>query len=87
MHHACLAKLFLKSQKILAERVKNLRHIKKLSQEKMAMDAEIDRTYASQIERGIGNPSLKGLCALSEVLGVSLGELLSKSDKPDKSEN
>lgn len=51
------------------------------------MDAEIDRTYASQIERGIGNPSLKVLCALSEVLGVSLGELLSKSDKPDKSEN
>lgn len=83
MHHGWVGKLFLKSQKLLAERVKNLRHVKKLSQEKMAMDADIDRTYASQIERGIGNPSLKVLCALSEVLGVSVHELLSKSDKTD----
>ena len=39
-------------------------------QEAMALEAEIDRTYASQIERGVGNPSLKVICALAEVLKV-----------------
>jgi transcriptional regulator with XRE-family HTH domain len=32
----------------------------------------------SQIERGIGNPSLLVLCKLSTVLGVNLQELFSK---------
>ena len=52
-----MARILFQYQKTLAERVKSLRHFKKLSQEKMALEAGIDRTYASQIERGIGNPS------------------------------
>jgi transcriptional regulator with XRE-family HTH domain len=36
----------------------------------MALEAEIDRTYASQIERGVGNPSLKVICSLAAVLQV-----------------
>ncbi len=47
-----------------------------LSQEQLALDADVDRTYVSQIERGIGNPSLLVLCKLGLVLNTDIGDLL-----------
>ena len=38
--------------------------------------AGIDRTYASQIERAIANPSLGITCAVADALGCTLIELL-----------
>ena len=73
-----MSKIFNQSKKTLAERVKTLRREAGLSQEKLALEADIDRTYASQIERAIGNPSLKVICKLAEVLNVSPLELLGK---------
>ncbi len=54
----------------------------KLSQEALADAAEIDRTYASQIERGIANPSLEVLCKLSLALDISLSQLLGEVELP-----
>ncbi|PIT71214.1 hypothetical protein B9Z42_16080 [Limnohabitans sp. B9-3] len=54
------------------KRRKNLR----LSQEAMADKAGIDRTYASQIERGIANPSLSVLCAVAKALDISFIQLV-----------
>ena len=68
--------LLLKSQQTLAIRVKTLRMGLGLSQEAMALEAGIDRTYASQIERGIGNPSLRVICSIAEVLKVEPTDLL-----------
>lgn len=73
--------LLLKSQKTLALRVKTLRKELGLSQEAMALEAGIDRTYASQIERGVSNPSLRVICAIAEILGVEPIDLLSHKDK------
>jgi transcriptional regulator with XRE-family HTH domain len=73
--------LLLKSQKNLAERVKTLRTELGISQESMALEACIDRTYASQIERGISNPSLRVICALAEVLKVEPTDLLKPKAK------
>ena len=61
---------FANQKKLLALNVRELRLNRGLSQEAMALEAEIDRTYASQIERGVGNPSLKVICALAAVLQV-----------------
>jgi len=47
-----------------------------VAQEEFAGAAEIDRTYASQIERAVANPSLAVLCRIAEVLNVELRELL-----------
>ena len=47
-----------------------------LSQEALALDADIDRTFVSQIERGVGNPSLRILCALADRLGLPVYALL-----------
>lgn len=73
--------LLLKSQQTLAVRVKTLRMGLGLSQEAMALEAGIDRTYASQIERGVSNPSLRVICAVAEILGVEPIDLLSEKDK------
>jgi len=61
---------FADQKKLLALNVRELRLNRGLSQEAMALEAEIDRTYASQIERGVSNPSLKVICALAAVLKV-----------------
>lgn len=49
----------------------------KLSQEQLALDASVNRTFVSQIERGIGNPSLHTLCRLADRLGLPCHALLS----------
>lgn len=55
-----------------------------LSQERLALDADIDRTFVSQIERGIGNPSLRILCQLAEQLGMEVSALLVPAPKPKR---
>lgn len=46
-----------------------------LSQEELAFRAEIDRTYISQIERGVSNPSLLVVFKISKVLELQLTDL------------
>lgn len=62
----------------LATRVREARLERGLSQEALAFAAGIDRTYQSQIERAIGNPSLRVLCAIADALKVDLLYLLSE---------
>ncbi len=76
-----MSELLNKSQLVLAHRVKTLRLELGMSQEAMALEAGIDRTYASQIERGVSNPSLRVICAVAEILGVEPADLLSQQDK------
>ncbi|MCB5195695.1 helix-turn-helix domain-containing protein [Deefgea salmonis] len=64
----------------LGKRVKARRRQQRLSQETLAFQAEIDRTYVSQIERGISNPSLHVLCKIAEALLVSVTDLLSEPE-------
>jgi DNA-binding XRE family transcriptional regulator len=44
----------------------------KMSQEALALAADVDRTYVSQLERGKANPSLLILFRLATVLGFQL---------------
>ena len=72
------ASLFDESREVLAGRVRALRVAHGLSQEALAHEVGIDRTYQSQIERGVGNPSLRVLCAIATALKVDLRELLDR---------
>lgn len=56
----------------LGEEIKSLRLNAGLSQEALALAAEIDRTYISQLERGVANPSLMILYRISNVLKKEL---------------
>ncbi len=64
--------------RILGDNVKTLRLQNALSQEELAFKANLDRTYISQIERGVGNPSVLVLLKIAVVLGVDLPRLFSK---------
>ncbi len=58
---------------------KNLKKIRtncKISQEKLAEEAKLDRTYISVLERGKKNPSLRIICQLARALNVEPKELL-----------
>ena len=67
---------FDKAKKILAANVRAARLAAGVSQEELAFRAGIDRTYASQIERAIANPSLGITCAVADALGCTLTDLL-----------
>ena len=56
----------------LSEIIRAARLARGLSQEALALAAEVDRTYVSQIERGIANPSLQILHRLADVMGLDL---------------
>lgn len=60
----------------LSANVKRRRRELGFSQEGLALEAGVDRTYVSQIERGIGNPSLLILSRLAAILRVRVVELL-----------
>jgi len=61
--------------------LKELRLDKGLSQESLANQSDIDRTYISDIEKGERNISLKIIERLAETLQISLSELFKKIEK------
>jgi len=64
--------------RVLGNNVKALRQAQGLSQEALALEAGVDRTYISQIERGVGNPSVLVLLKISVILRTDVSDLFSK---------
>jgi len=52
------------------------RERRKLSQEELGFEAELDRTYVSGIERGVRNPTVVTIRRIAEALGVAPSRLL-----------
>lgn len=73
-------KEFDQLRKVLAHNVRTLRRAQKLSQEELAFEAEIDRTYVSQIERSTINPSLMVLYKVARALQTEVPILLLKHE-------
>ena len=59
-----------------ATNVRARRKALRLSQQELAEAANIDRTYASQIERAIANPSLLVVESIAKALNTSPVDLL-----------
>lgn len=55
----------------VGNRIKELRKIEGISQEKLAFKAELDRTYVAGVESGKRNLSIKSLEKIVKALGVS----------------
>jgi transcriptional regulator with XRE-family HTH domain len=66
--------------KILAQNVKTTRKALDLSQEDLALETDIDRTYISGIERAKRNPSLELIVKLAKRLKTTPGKLLTPTD-------
>ena len=59
----------------LGKRIRYLRKAKKMSIESLALEAEVNRNYLGDLERGLRNPTLKILAKIAMALEVSLDEL------------
>jgi len=63
----------------LGEAIRRARIEAGVSQEKLALDAGIDRSYMGGIERGEHNVAIINLVKIATALGVRLSELLERS--------
>jgi transcriptional regulator with XRE-family HTH domain len=61
--------------KALGRKIRQLRQAKGWSQEHLADEAQMHRTYMWGIEQGVRNPSVRHLTRIAEALGVSLASL------------
>jgi transcriptional regulator with XRE-family HTH domain len=52
-----------------------------LSQERLALEAGVDRTFVSRLERGLRQPTISTVMALGEALGVSAADLVKETEK------
>jgi transcriptional regulator with XRE-family HTH domain len=64
----------MKAKALVARNIRKLRVKRKLSQENLAVDAQIDRTYVSRLERGMENPTVAVLERLAEALECKIGD-------------
>jgi len=64
----------MKAGLLVARNIRRLRVAKGFSQEVLAVDANIDRTYVSRLERGLENPSVAVLEKLASALQTSIPE-------------
>ncbi|WP_145602785.1 helix-turn-helix domain-containing protein [Yersinia intermedia] len=62
-------------KKNFGERVRNIRLEKKISQEELALTANLDRTYISGVERGKRNLSVVNIYKIAYALGIETKEL------------
>jgi transcriptional regulator with XRE-family HTH domain len=61
---------------IFGEVVRELRHARGLSQERLAAEAGVDRGYMGLLERGGRNPSLTMMARVANGLGVALSDVV-----------
>ena len=75
----------MKAQAFVAHNLRKLRVACGISQENLAVDAEIDRTYVSRLERGLENPTVAVLERLAKALDVEIPAFFVKPSPGEKS--
>ena len=64
----------MKAQHLVAWNLRRLRVAQGRSQEDLALEAEVDRSYMSRLERGRVNPTVGVLEQIAEALGAHISE-------------
>jgi transcriptional regulator with XRE-family HTH domain len=64
----------MRAKALVARNLRRLRVMRGLSQEILAADAGIDRTYVSRLERGLENPTVGMLEQLADALDATIVE-------------
>ena len=65
----------MEARAIVARNIRRLRVARGVSQEAFAVDAGIDRTYVSRLERNLENPTLAVLEKIAKALEAPITEL------------
>ena len=61
---------------LLGRNVRDARQAKRMTQEALALEADMKRSYLSELEAGKRNPTVKALGRLAIALGIEAAELL-----------
>ena len=59
--------------------IKRIRLEKEISQERLALLAEVDRSYVGRVERGDNNAAILTLARLAKALDISIAELMQEA--------
>lgn len=70
------------ARRLLAQRVRQLRKARGWTQERLAEESGLHRTYIGGVERTLRGCSLDTLSRLARGFGISISELLDFSDVP-----
>lgn len=63
----------------LGDAIKAIRREKAISQERLALIAEVDRSYVGRIERGDNNVAVLTLVRIAAALDVSVAQLMEQA--------
>lgn len=66
---------------VLGRNVRRLRRLRGLSQEQLALEADMKRSYVSDLERGTRNPTVRAVERLATALGVQGRDLLDETSR------
>lgn len=59
--------------------IRRIRDEKGISQEQLALLADVDRSYVGRVERGDNNVAILTLAKIAKALGVSLAKLMQRA--------
>jgi transcriptional regulator with XRE-family HTH domain len=68
-------------RQVFAANLRRIRHEKGISQEELAYEAEVNRTYMSKVEKGDTWVGLEIMVRLSSALGIEPADLLQPPPK------
>ena len=66
----------LTARQVFARNLRRYRRVRDVSQEELALEAGLSRSYVSGIERELRNVSIDNMGILAEALGVPLKDLV-----------
>lgn len=69
------------AKRCFGKAIRSLRLERGLSQERVALDGDLDRSYVGSVERGERNPTLLTMLRLAAGLGRSPAELLARFEE------
>ena len=72
---------------MIADKIKNARTIKKLTQEQVAEDLNVSRQTISNWENGVSVPNINTLILISEKFDIPVDEMLKSGDVVEKIDN
>jgi len=67
-------------EKAFGRALREIRESKAISQERLALDCGLDRTYISLIERGINSPSIRVVVRIATILNVPPSKIIRRME-------
>lgn len=66
---------------MLGEELRKARMAAELTQEQLAFEAQVDRSYISQLERNLKSPTVDMLFRLCDALSISASDVVSRVEE------